>query len=238
MDRVSTYPRHRFPSVLAAGLWAFALFFAPHSAAAHEDFPSEWCGGEDCRYAEDGELNVTCDGVEVEAREVRWLVPVRQLSVWNGEKPAICARNRKLNLCNPNKGDCSEKEGLGLLIPEEEIGELRAEIRAACRRRSVEAIRRGQSVPGLKAPRGSLPPMTPPVFARRGPDGEDPEDLPPELGPEPPESEERQVVAMAPAPPIALTAERSDMSPIPLPPAALLLVAGAAAIGFASRRKQ
>lgn len=220
--------------------WGLALILglSAGAAAAHEDFPEEWCGGKDCRYAEDGELNVTCGAVEVEAPEVRASVPVRQLSVWNGEAPAICAQARKLNLCNPNKGDCEGKEGLGLLIPEEQIAGILKRARAACKSRAREAITRGQSVPGLRAPRGPAPPTAPPFVvgggARKG--GEDPVDWIPET-PEPPETERREI-AMAPIPPIALEASAEQPpEPVPLPAPALLL-AGAMVLGWVAVKRR
>jgi hypothetical protein len=116
---------------------------------AHEDFPKEWCGGEDCRFAAPQELTVECGGVSVRTADLAYTVPLSQLSRWNGDRPAICARNEKLNLCNPNNGDCSARQGLGLLIPEDRIEAMRDASAALCRARAREAMRYGQSVPGL-----------------------------------------------------------------------------------------
>lgn len=102
------------------------------AAAAHEDFPAQWCGGQDCRFAAPKELTAVCDGILVENEAVSTRTPISQISVWNGDRPAICARNRKLNLCNPTKGDCEGQDGLGLLIPEDDVAAWREAARRAC----------------------------------------------------------------------------------------------------------
>lgn len=132
------------------------IAFSASSALGHENFPAQWCGGEDCRYAEPGELIVGCDEIMVESAAVRGRSPITQITAWNGDAPAICAKNRKLNLCNPNKGDCSGQEGLGILLPEADVDRWRDAARAACAAAAQEAFERGQSAPGIDLPRVSV----------------------------------------------------------------------------------
>lgn len=152
--------------------WIYGWAWAPGLAAwliavpgaAHEDFPAQWCGGEDCRYAEPGELIVSCGAVLVESEALSGRAPASQISTWNGDRPAICARKGKLNQCNPAKGDCEGRDGLGLLVPEQELAEWRRKAAEACKAVAREAFDRGQAAPGLALPgRGG--------FAGGGPGG-------------------------------------------------------------------
>lgn len=227
-------------AVLVAALLAVAIIAGP--AAAHEDFPAEWCGGTDCRYAEPEDLVVECGAIRVETEDFIQSTPFSQISRWNGPRPAICARNQKLNRCNPNKGDCSAQPGLGLLLPEDAYDDLRRRAARACRDRSDEAMLRGQSVPGLKIP-GTY------GGASRGPTGGGgggggSSSSPPETVTREPEESpisEELIASMAPLPPISLFAVATtppETTPVPIPATLGLLALTVGALGaFARRRK-
>jgi hypothetical protein len=200
-----------------------ALSAMAPAARAHEDFPAEWCGGEDCRFAEPQDLRIECGGIAVRTDAILQTVPLSQVTVWNGERPAICGRNAKLNLCNPSKGDCSRQEGLGLLIPETEWEAMRAAAAALCKGKAAEAMRFGQSVPGLAQTRA-------PASSGGGgggggggegspspkPEGDPPEDEP---TPEPP-----LVEALDLTPTLRMVRGGGDMPDVPLPAGLGLLV--------------
>lgn len=222
-------------AILVAATLALAIIAGP--AAAHEDFPAEWCGGTDCRYAEPEQLVVECGAIRVETAEFIQSTPFSQISRWNGPRPAICGRNNKLNRCNPNKGDCSEQQGLGLLLPEEDWDDLRKRATRACRDRTEEAMIYGQSVPGLKLPTttgvsrgptggggGGGHSSDPPVVVTRG--GEDEPDG------------ETATLMLAPAPPLFLSAVYTEVAAVPAPASLGLLALTLGALGLAARRRR
>jgi hypothetical protein len=220
-------------AILVAATLALAIIAGP--AAAHEDFPAEWCGGTDCRYAEPQELVVECGAIRVETEAFTQSTPFSQISRWNGPRPAICGRNQKLNRCNPNKGDCSAQPGLGLLLPEDDWADLRKRAARACRDRGEEAMLYGQSVPGLKLPTtttisrgptggGGGRPSSPPYVTAR-----DPSEEPGSTG---------ETMMLEPIPPLFLTNINASVSAVPAPATLGLMVLTLGALGAMARRRK
>lgn len=175
--------RRRTPRQFPSGWWiapaaALTVLLALATCAlAHEGFPPEWCGGADCAPAAPGQVRAVCGGLAVTAPGIAQTVPMHDVSIWPGPVVAICgAAGRGLNRCNPANGDCTGKAGLGLLAPEDGIDAMIAAARAACARDAREAMRAGQSVPGLPSYASAAPPpviltprAAPPEDARRAP---------------------------------------------------------------------
>jgi hypothetical protein len=208
---------------------------------AHEDFPAEWCGGTDCRFAEPEDLIVECGAIRVKTAEFSQSTPFSQISRWNGDRPAICARNGKLNRCNPNKGDCTEQPGLGLLLPEDAYNDLRRRAARACRDRGKEAMIYGQSVPGLKLPTTGGNAWRPSLIGGGGGGGGGGSPTsPPYTTPYTPADNpgEEDITMWEPIPPLFLGSVSASVTAVPIPGTLGLLILTLGALGIVARRRK
>lgn len=180
-------------------------------ALAHGDFPPEWCGGEDCRFAAPGEVSIEGEFYRVALPSGPSVdVPLASAPLWEGCRIALCIHREgdRLNRCNPAKGECPDgASAFGLLIPAwhvfPELGEDCAEAEAE------QAL----SHAGLASPR----PVSQPSVSQ-GPRGRGP-----------------GVLVFSGGSGGIVYAERPGLAPVPLPWAAGLLggaLAALFALGF------
>jgi hypothetical protein len=89
-------------------IFLVSMVVFPIVAAAHEDFPAQWCGGKDCDYVTAGDIRPVCNGVIVKTEKIKAVfVPYDEIAFALGDSPeAICGRTHtgRLNKCNPKDG--------------------------------------------------------------------------------------------------------------------------------------